>query len=273
MAKKMRWQMLEYLGIIGASSTAYYLMGTGVTKLSDSPSPKVDKKAYIDATNASAEITGYENSFAVAFDKIVSNTAINALEAVGDQQLTGDDAKFELIRVDINNPQLQVITKVVTAAPSADGTITLTVTAAGMDNSPVAVEVELVALTHTTQTLVAAAIRTALAANADIAAFFTVGGTGASVVLTALAAAADDATMDLSFVDTDTTGATMGATADTTAGALNTYAARQYQVAYEAGESAGDALDVMTGGGTFHQIGDLVTGMYNTSTDTFTADS
>ena len=161
MAKKMRWQMLEYLGIIGESSTAYHLLGTGVTKLSDSPGAKVDKKAYINDMNTSAEITGYENSFAVAFDKIVSDTAINALEAVGDQQLTGDDAKFELVRVDLNDPDV----------------------------------------------------------------------------------------------------------------AENTYAARQYFVAYEAGDSGGDGLEVMTGGGTLHQIGDMVPGTYNTSTDTFTPDA
>ena len=273
MPKKMRWQLAEYLGIIGTSATTYYLLGTGVTKLSDNPSPKVDKKAYINDVNASAEITGYENSFAVAFDKIISNTALNALEAVGDNQLTGDDAKFELVRADLNAPQLQVMTKVVTAAPDADGTITLTITAAGMDNSPLDVEVELVALTHTSQSLVAAAIRTALAADEDIAAFFTVGGTGASVVLTAKAAAADDATMAMEFADTDSTSATMGATEDTTPGALSTYVARQYQVAYEAGESGGDATEVMTGGGTFHQLGDLVLGKFNTGTKTFTADS
>jgi hypothetical protein len=91
----------------------------------------------------------------------VSDTAINALEAVGDQQLTGDDAKFELIRVDINDPDV----------------------------------------------------------------------------------------------------------------AENTYAARQYFVAYEAGETSGDGLEVMSGSGTFHQIGDLVLGTYNTSADTFTPDA
>lgn len=112
----------------------------------------------------------------------------------------------------------QVETKSVTGAPSGDGTITITVTAAAMDNSPKDVEVELVALTHTTTALTAAAIRAALTADEDVGGFFTVGGTDAAVVLTAKTPAANDATMDIGFTDTDTTSATMGATADTTAG-------------------------------------------------------
>lgn len=112
----------------------------------------------------------------------------------------------------------QVETITCTGAPSSDGTITIGITAAGMTGSPVSVEVELVALTHTTVTLVADAVVAALTADAEFAAFFTADNTAGAIAITAITPAANDATMELAFTDTDTTGTTFGASTDTTAG-------------------------------------------------------
>ena len=65
---------------------------------------------------------------------------------------------------------------------TANGTLTLTITAAGMTVKNVAVALTTAA--HNTAALVAAACRTAISANATITAMFTVGGPGAAVVLT-----------------------------------------------------------------------------------------
>ncbi len=105
-----------------------------------------------------------------------------------------------------------------TGAPSSDGTITIGVTAAGMTGSPLSIEVELVAATHTTVTLVADAVVAALEANVQFAAFFTVDNTAGKIVITAITPAADDATMALAFTDTDTTGTTFGSSTQETAG-------------------------------------------------------
>lgn len=112
----------------------------------------------------------------------------------------------------------QVMSMTVTGAPSSDGTVTFTITAAGMDNSPVDVEVELVALTHTTVTLTAAAIVEALNADEDVSSFFVASNVAGKVLLTAITPAANDATMAIAFADTDTTSTTCGAQADDTAG-------------------------------------------------------
>jgi len=106
----------------------------------------------------------------------------------------------------------------VTGAPSSSGTVTFAVTAAGMDNSPKDVEVELDHTTMTNVTLTADAIVTALEADSDVSSFFTVDNTAGKIVLTAITPAANDATMDIAFTDTDTTNATCGASADETAG-------------------------------------------------------
>lgn len=66
--------------------------------------------------------------------------------------------------------------------------------------------------------IVAAAVRNALILNAAIAAFFTVSGTGASVILTAITRAANDATMDATLTNGSATGMTGTSSANTTAG-------------------------------------------------------
>lgn len=111
----------------------------------------------------------------------------------------------------------QKMTKAVTAAitnADAAGTVTVTVKAAGKaelaDGKAVAIEL---AGTDTTTTKVATAIQAALAADADVAAFFNVTRSTTSVVLEAKVEAANDATMAFTFADTDTTGAAMGDTA------------------------------------------------------------
>ena len=80
----------------------------------------------------------------------------------------------------------QVETATVTAASgcTSNGTMTLVVTAAGMTGSPKNVAVALTTTEHTTAALIAAAARTSLNADADVAAMFTAGGTGANITLT-----------------------------------------------------------------------------------------
>jgi hypothetical protein len=80
----------------------------------------------------------------------------------------------------------QVETATITAASGAtsSGTMTMVLTSAGMTGSPLNVPVALVTGTHTTAALIASAARAALSANAVVAARFSIGGTGANIVLT-----------------------------------------------------------------------------------------
>lgn len=111
----------------------------------------------------------------------------------------------------------QVETITCTAGESTGaGTITMTITAAGMPNSPKAVEVEIAESDGVND--VALKVRTALAADEDVAAFFTISGADAAVVMTAKTPAANDATMAFGYADTDSTGVTFGASTNTTAG-------------------------------------------------------
>ena len=112
----------------------------------------------------------------------------------------------------------QVETITCTAGESTGaGDITMTITAAGMSNSPKAVVVAIGAEDDTVGE-VGALVRAALALDADVSSFFTVSGAAGAVVLTAITPAANDGTVDFGFVDTDTTGVTFGASTATTAG-------------------------------------------------------
>lgn len=114
-------------------------------------------------------------------------------------------------------PVQQVETIAVTAACTHAGSITFRVTAAGMTGSPVDVEIPLTT-NYDTTAKVAAEIRRYLAANANIAAFFSIGGTAANIVLTAITAAANDGTMAMALANNGSTSVTVGESTDTTAG-------------------------------------------------------
>jgi hypothetical protein len=117
---------------------------------------------------------------------------------------------------------LQVETAVVVGTITTAGNATLTVTAAGMSGSPKDVVVALAL--NDDATAIATKFRAALALDADVAAFFTVSGSDANVVLTARASAANDATMNIAYADTTSDGLTDDATSNnTTAGVYGTY--------------------------------------------------
>ena len=106
--------------------------------------------------------------------------------------------------------------QVTNGVDTADGTLIVTVTAAGMENSPKAVNV---AVTDPlSEELTASAIGAALEADEDVGGFFYVEVTTDEIELTAKEPAANDVTMDIALTEADSTGVTVGASADTTAG-------------------------------------------------------
>lgn len=110
------------------------------------------------------------------------------------------------------NAQVETATIVAAGGCTSNGTMTLVLTSAGMTGSPLNVAVALTTTAHTTAALIATAARTALSAVAVVAARFTIGGTGADIVLTRKPTstytvpggtlylyAADDATLNLAI--------------------------------------------------------------------------
>ena len=117
----------------------------------------------------------------------------------------------------------QVDTATAAGTITLAGNATVTITAAGLTGSPLALSVP-VLLSDTAATW-AGKVRTALAANAAIAAMFTVGGTTTAISLTRIAAddygVANDATLNIALANGTCTGITNAASStNTTTGAV-----------------------------------------------------
>jgi hypothetical protein len=111
----------------------------------------------------------------------------------------------------------QVETATVLGTVTGNGNATVIVTAAGMTGSPKTVSVAVLNLDSASA--VGGKIRTALGTDTDISNFFTIGGSGANIILTAKVAVANDTTMNISIDNGTCTGLTAAPTsANTTAG-------------------------------------------------------
>lgn len=111
----------------------------------------------------------------------------------------------------------QVETAVAAGTITQSGNMTCTVTAAGMTGSPKALSVAV--LENDTAAQWADKVRTALGLDADVTALFAVSGADENIVLTRLAPAANDATLNIALADDTSAGITEDATSDnTTAG-------------------------------------------------------
>lgn len=113
-----------------------------------------------------------------------------------------------------NNPAAQVETTTVLGTITGAGTATVVITALGMTGSPITRSVAV--LEDDTASVVAGKIRTDLNGVANITNFFTVGGTGETITLTAKTATADDTTMNIGIDNNTCAGLTAVPTSVTT---------------------------------------------------------
>jgi len=107
----------------------------------------------------------------------------------------------------------QVETTTVVGTITTAGNVTVVVTALGMTNSPKTISVA-VALADDASA-VATKIRASLSADTNIAGFFTVGGTGAVVTLTAKVTALNDDSLNISVANGTSVGLTSALTSTT----------------------------------------------------------
>lgn len=94
--------------------------------------------------------------------------------------------------------QVETATVVAAAGATSNGNLPVTVTGARITGSPVAVSVALTTADNTAA-LVAAKIRSAIGANTAISAVYTVGGSGADVVLTETDPENNDTTLNIAW--------------------------------------------------------------------------
>lgn len=96
----MRNQIADYLNVDGE----YVLMGVGFSSLDETPNAKAQQKTYVCDNTATTVISSYQTEFPYTADMISSQEAVMALWRVGRNHLTGADAMFEYVRVDLFSP-------------------------------------------------------------------------------------------------------------------------------------------------------------------------
>lgn len=96
-----RHDFADYLDVGTEDTPNFVLLGTGVTKLDESPGPKTSKKKYVNEAASSSSITSYETVFPFTSDLIVQQEAILALYNVGRNHYTGSDAEFQYVRAEL----------------------------------------------------------------------------------------------------------------------------------------------------------------------------
>lgn len=178
--------------------------------------PAVPRNVQIDGNvsgiTGNVKVTGTNFDGEAIDETLALNGTTNVVGAKAFKTITKVD-----LPVQVHTPAAQTETQQITHKADAAGTITITVTAASASLAVVAVEVA----QDDTAAEVAALIVDAMNDDEDLSALFTASVTGAgsdTVTLTAKTPLANDATLAMGFVDTDTTGVTAGASTNGTTG-------------------------------------------------------
>jgi hypothetical protein len=144
-----------------------------------------------------------------------------------------------------------VVATTANSGPTESATLHVTFTSAAVTGSPVIVPVALLDA-DANDAAVATKIRAALTANAAIAAEFTIGGSGANVVATAIDPAANDATLNIAWSDAVSGLAEVTSSTNTTAGVAPaiTSTAAQVEAAIEAFAAAHALVTITNASGS-----------------------
>jgi hypothetical protein len=133
---------------------------------------------------------------------------------------TSETTKQALVRAIETSVSTKYIAEVVVTSGAGSlkaGTLTINVASALLAGGSKNIDVDVEGDDATTAN-VATAIRSALAADEDIAAYYTISGANADIILTANDAAGNDATLAITLIDDDGVGITVGASGNTIAG-------------------------------------------------------
>ena len=82
MAVKQRYQEADYLNV-GAGTEQYVFMGTGFTKIDDSPSAQTTSKRYVNNKSTTKSIGSYDWSAPFEMDMIESEEAVKHIVDIG----------------------------------------------------------------------------------------------------------------------------------------------------------------------------------------------
>jgi len=107
MAIKQRREIANYLSKTEKKASTgddIVFMGTGFVDLNDSPSAQTGSKRYVNDKSATKSIKGYDWSAPFTCDQVKEEAAIEAIVAIGEDELTGAEAERDYYKVDLSKP-------------------------------------------------------------------------------------------------------------------------------------------------------------------------
>lgn len=114
MAIKQRREIANYLSKTEEKESTgenIVFMGTGFVDLNDSPSAQTGSKRYVNEKSATKSIKGYDWSAPFTCDQVKEEEAIEAIVAIGEDEMTGAEAERDYYKVDLSKPVGQENTK------------------------------------------------------------------------------------------------------------------------------------------------------------------
>lgn len=100
-----RDKIANYLNTAKSGGEATWsFMGLGFSQIGDSPSAKTSSKRYVHQKGETKNISGYDWSAPYTYDQIESEEAIKFINNIGENELTGDDANTDYVKVYLNRP-------------------------------------------------------------------------------------------------------------------------------------------------------------------------
>ena len=99
----LRNQIADYLWT-GGDNGGYKLMGAGFNSLDEAPSAQVTTRTYISDAAGYTSVRSYKTKFSFDTDLIADEDAIKELYDIGRNQLTGDGAQRDFVRVELFSP-------------------------------------------------------------------------------------------------------------------------------------------------------------------------
>ncbi|GBU06586.1 hypothetical protein EDD74_1224 [Faecalimonas umbilicata] len=98
-----RHEIADYLNVATTSEAKWALMGYGFTTLDEEFGAESESAKYINEASESSSVVSYKSVFPFTTHLIPDEEAVNALYTVGRDHLTGEDAEFEYVRVELWN--------------------------------------------------------------------------------------------------------------------------------------------------------------------------
>lgn len=99
MAVIKRMDREHYINIGTQASPVWSRVGEGFTEFTESKNPVSTQRRYIHEATKRTDVTGYAPEIDYEFELFGANAAADILRTVSDNELTGDDAKIELLTV------------------------------------------------------------------------------------------------------------------------------------------------------------------------------